>query len=59
MKMFVASDGSDPRLGSRSARDRRFLKGLGSIFREGPKLEIGSGSMSKIDGPDEPCHNTR
>ena len=47
------SDGSDPRIGSRSARDRRFLEGLGSIFREGPKLGISSRSISRIEGPDD------
>ena len=48
------SDGSDPRIGPGSARDRPFLKGLGSNFREGPKLGIGSGSMSRIEGPEGP-----
>ena len=36
-----------------SARDRPFLKGLGWNLREGPKLGIGSGSMSRIEGPDD------
>jgi len=48
------SDGSDPRIGPGSARDRPFLKGLGSNFREGPKLGIGSGSMPRIEGPEGP-----
>ena len=48
------SDGSDPRIGPGSARDRPYLKGLGLNFREGPKLGIGSGSMSKIEGPEGP-----
>ena len=37
---FNISDGSDPRIGPGSARDRPFLKGLGSNFGEGPKLGI-------------------
>ena len=48
------SDGSDPRIGPGSARDRPFLKGLGSNFGEGPKLGIGSGSRSRIEGPEGP-----
>ena len=51
---FDDSDGSDPRIGPGSARDRPYLKGLGSNFREGPKLGIGSGSMSRIEGPEGP-----
>ena len=51
--MLIPSDGSDPRIGPGSAQDRPFLEGLRSIFREGPKLGIGSGSMSKIEGPDD------
>ena len=47
------SDGSDPRIGPGSARDRPFLEGSRSIFREGPKLGIGSRSMSRIEGPDD------
>ena len=47
------SDGSDPRIGPGLARDRPFLEGSRSIFREGPKLGIGSGSMSRIEGPDD------
>ena len=50
----MSSDGSDPRIGPGSARDRPFLEGLRSIFREGPKLGIGSGSMSRIEGPEGP-----
>ena len=50
--MLFNSDGFDPRIGLRSAQDRPFLKGLGSNFREGPKLGIGSGSMSRIEGPE-------
>ena len=34
--------------------DWPFLKGLGSNFREGPRLGIGSGSMSRIEGPEGP-----
>ena len=52
--MNNSSDGSDPRIGPRSARDRPLLKGLGSNFREEPKLGIGSGSMSRIEGPEGP-----
>ena len=48
------SDGSDPRIGLGLARDWPFLKGLGSNFREGPKLGIGSGSMSRIEEPEGP-----
>ena len=48
------SDGSDPRIGPGSARDRPFLKGLGSNFGEGLKLGIGSGSRSRIEGPEGP-----
>ena len=48
------SDGSDPRIGPGSARDWPFLKGLGSNFREGPKLGIGLRSMSRIEGPEGP-----
>ena len=48
------SDGSDPRIGPGSARDRPFLKGSGSNFGEGPRLGIGSGSSSRIDGPEGP-----
>ena len=51
---FVTSDGSDLRIGPGSARDRPFLEGLRSIFREGPKLGIGSGSISRITGPEGP-----
>ena len=54
LEMAIISDGSDPRIGPGSARDRPFLKGLGSNFREGPKLGIGSGSMSRIEGPEGP-----
>ena len=50
----LTSDGSNPRIGPGSARDRPYLKGLGSNFREGPKLGIGSGSMSRIEGPEGP-----
>ena len=52
--LFINSDGSDPRIGPGSARDRPFLKGLGSNFGEGPKLGIGSGSRSRIEGPEGP-----
>ena len=52
--MIHNSDGSDPRIGPGSARDQPYLKGLGSNFREGPKLGIGSGSMSRIEGPEGP-----
>ena len=48
------SDGSDPRIGPGLARDRPFLEGSGSNFREGPKLGIGSGSISRIEGPEGP-----
>ena len=48
------SDGSDPRIGPGSARDRPFLKGSGSNFGEGPRLGIGSGSSSRIEGPEGP-----
>ena len=50
----ISSDGSDPRIGPGSARDRPFLKGSGSNFGEGPKLGIGSGSRSRIEGPEGP-----
>ena len=50
---LLSSDGSDLRIGSGSARDRPFLEGSRSIFREGPKLGIGSRSMSRIEGPDD------
>ena len=50
----ASSDGSDPRIGPGSARDRPFLEGSGSNFREGPKLGIGSGSISRIEGPEGP-----
>ena len=50
----LSSDGSDPRIGPGSARDRPFLKGSGSNFGEGPKLGIGSGSRSRIEGPEGP-----
>ena len=53
-KNMIISDGSDPRIGPGSARDRPFLEGLRSIFREGPRLGIGSGSMSRIEGPEGP-----
>ena len=49
--MNNSSDGSDPRIGPGSAQDWPFLKGLRSDFREGPKLGIGSGLMSRIKGP--------
>ena len=52
--MLFTSDGSNPRIGPGSARDRPYLKGLGSNFREGPKLGIGLGSMSRIEGPEGP-----
>ena len=52
--MNYSSDGSNPRIDPRSARDWPLLKGLGSNFREGPKLGIGSGSMSRIEGPEGP-----
>ena len=48
------SDGSDPRIGLGSARDRPFFKELGSNFGEGPKLGIGLGSRSRIEGPKGP-----
>ena len=48
------SDGSNPRIGPGSARDRPFLKRSGSNFGEGPKLGIGSGSRSRIEGPEGP-----
>ena len=48
------SDGSDPRIGPGSARDRPFLEGSGSNFREGPKLGISSRSRSRIEGPEGP-----
>ena len=50
----IYSDGSNPRIGPGSARDRPFLNGLGSNFGEGPKLGIGSGLMSRIEGPEGP-----
>ena len=31
-----------------------FLEGLGSNLGEGPKLGIGSGSRSRIEGPEGP-----
>ena len=37
-----------------SAWDRSFLKGSRLNFREGSKLGIGSGSMSRIEGPKGP-----
>ena len=37
---ILLSDGSDPRIGPGSARDRPFLEGSGSNFMEGPKLGI-------------------
>ena len=52
--LIVSSDGSDPRIGPGLARDRPFLKGSGSNFGEGPKLGIGSGSRSRIEGPEGP-----
>ena len=52
--MILHSDGSDPRIGPGSARDRPFLKGSGSNFEEGPRLGIGSGSSSRIEGPEGP-----
>ena len=52
--LAITSDGSDPRIGPGSARDRPFLKGLGSNFGEGPRLGIGSGSSSRIEGPEGP-----
>ena len=52
--LLLCSDGSDPRIGPGSARDRPYLKGLGLNFREGPKLGIGSGSRSRIEGPEGP-----
>ena len=53
INLAATSDGSDPRIGPGSARDWPFLERSRSIFREGPKLEIGSRSMSKIEGPDD------
>ena len=50
----IISDRSDPRIGPGLARDRPFLKGSGSNFGEGPKLGIGSGSRSRIEGPEGP-----
>ena len=50
----MSSDGSDPRIGPGSAQDRPFLKGSGSNFGEEPKLGIGLGSRSKIEGPGGP-----
>ena len=52
--MAIGSDGSNSRIGLGSARDRPFLKGLGLNFGEGPKLGIGLGSRSKIEGPGGP-----
>ena len=54
LSILVNSDGSDPRIGPGSARDRPFLKGSGSDFGEGPRLGIGSGSSSRIEGPEGP-----
>ena len=53
-KQVIVSDGSDSRIGPGSARDRPFLKGSGSNFGEGPKRGIGSGSRSRIEGPEGP-----
>ena len=48
------SDGSDPRISPGSARDRPFLKGSGLNFGEGPKLGIGLGSRSRMEGLEGP-----
>ena len=52
--MAIGSDGSNSRIGLGSARDQPFLEGSESNFREGPKLRIGSGSISRIEGPEGP-----
>ena len=52
--IYSTSDGSNPRISPGLVRDQPFLKGLGWNFREGPKVGIGSGSMSRIEGPEGP-----
>ena len=48
--MVIISDGSKPRPGLGSVQDQPYLQGWGSNFREGPRPEISSGSMSRPGG---------
>ena len=48
--MVIISDGSESRPSLGSAKDQPYLQDSGSNFREGPRPEISSGSISRPGG---------